>query len=48
MSPYSATLIITPDINAEMWLGATGWARGSQACNGINPALVPKPTSADS
>jgi len=38
-------LIITPDISAETCDGATGWARGSQTCRGIAPALVPKPTS---
>ncbi len=39
-------LIITPDMRADTWLGATGWARGSQTCSGITPALVPKPSSA--
>ena len=39
-------LIITPDISAETWLGAAGWASGSQTWNGMTPALVPKPTSA--
>ncbi len=28
--------------------GAIGWARGSQACSGITPAFVPKPTIAAS
>ncbi len=41
-----ATLIITPDISAERKAGATGCARGSHACIGIRPALVPKPTIA--
>ena len=27
-------------MTAETWLGATGWASGSQTCNGISPALV--------
>ena len=40
------TLSITPDMSAEMWLGATGWARGSQTWKGITPALVPQPTIA--
>ena len=38
-------LIITPDMSAETWMGATGWARGSQTWSGIRPALVPNPTS---
>ena len=26
-----------------MWLGAAGWACGSQMCSGRTPALEPKP-----
>ena len=37
------SLIITPDINAETWLGAAGCACGSQTCSGITPAFDPKP-----
>ena len=44
--PYSATLIITPDIRADRCAGATGCARGSHECSGTSPALVPKPTRA--
>ena len=47
-SPYSATLIITPLIKADTGAGAIGCARGSHTCNGITPAFVPKPTSAES
>ena len=36
-------LIITPESRAEMWLGAAGWACGSQMCSGRTPALEPKP-----
>ena len=39
-------LIITPDINAETWLGAAGCASGNQTCNGMKPALVPNPITA--
>ena len=42
--PYIPVLIITPDIRAEMWLGAAGCASGSQICKGTIPALVPKPS----
>ena len=37
---------MTPLISAETWLGAAGWASGSQACRGINPPFEPQPTSA--
>jgi len=37
-------LISTPDISAEMPLGAAGCATGNQTCNGIMPAFTPKPT----
>src|SRR5271165_356615 len=46
MKPYTATLVITPLINAETWLGAAGCASGSQACSGTTPALDPAPISA--
>jgi hypothetical protein len=39
-------LTITPDMTAETWLGAAGWASGSHTCSGMNPALVPNPTTA--
>ena len=29
-----------------MWLGAAGWACGSQMCSGRMPALEPKPARA--
>jgi len=37
---------MTPDINAEIWEGATGWASGSQTCRGTIPAFKPKPIKA--
>jgi hypothetical protein len=37
---------MTPDISAETWLGAAGWARGSHTWSGMIPALEPKPRSA--
>ncbi len=40
------TLITTPDISAETWLGAEACAAGSQECSGMAPALMPKATSA--
>ena len=45
-NPYTATLVITPLIRAETWLGAAGWASGSQTCSGTRPAFEPAPTSA--
>jgi hypothetical protein len=39
-------LVITPLISAETWLGAAGWASGSQMCSGTRPALEPAPMSA--
>ncbi len=30
-------------IRAETWLGASGWARGSQTCMGTMPAFVANP-----
>ena len=44
--PYTATLVITPLISADTWLGAAGWASGSQICSGTRPALEPAPNSA--
>jgi len=35
---------MTPDMTAEMWLEAAGWAWGSQTWKGKTPALEPKPT----
>jgi len=34
-----ATLVITPLISAETWLGAAGWASGSQTWSGTSPAF---------
>ena len=44
--PYTATLVITPLISAETWLGAAGCASGSQTCSGTTPAFEPAPASA--
>ena len=44
--PYTATLVMTPLIKAETWLGAAGCATGSQTCSGTSPAFEPAPTSA--
>ncbi|CKU53532.1 Uncharacterised protein [Mycobacterium tuberculosis] len=38
-------LTIAALINADTGLGASGWARGSQACSGTRPAFEPNPTS---
>ena len=46
ISPYSPALIMAPDSRAETWLGAAGWASGSQTCRGASPALAPKPSTA--
>ena len=37
---------MTPLISADTWLGAAGWASGSQTCSGTSPALEPAPSSA--
>ena len=37
-------LMSTPDMSAEMLLGAAGCASGSQTWSGMMPALTPKPT----
>ena len=37
---------MTPLISAETWLGAAGWASGSQTCSGTRPAFEPAPISA--
>src|SRR2546428_11050532 len=44
--PYAPHFSITPESRAETWLGATGWAAGSQAWDGARPILVPKPANA--
>ena len=44
MMPYRPALIMAPESRAEMWLGAAGWASGSQTCMGAMPALAPKPS----
>ena len=36
-------LMSTPDINAEMLVGAAGWASGSQTWSGTIPAFTPNP-----
>lgn len=36
-------LTIAALINADTGLGASGWARGSQACSGSSPAFEPNP-----
>ena len=36
---------MAPLISAETWLGAAGWASGSQACSGTSPAFEPAPIS---
>jgi hypothetical protein len=41
-----ATLVITPLISAETWLGAAGCASGSQTCSGTTPAFDPAPRRA--
>ena len=38
-------LTIAALISAETGLGASGCARGNQACSGTRPALEPNPTS---
>ena len=42
------SLIITPDMSAETWLGAAGCARGSQTWSGMMPAFEPNPIRASS
>ena len=37
---------MTPLISAETWLGAAGWASGSQTCSGTIPAFDPAPIRA--
>src|SRR5438105_1318886 len=44
--PYTATLVMTPLISAETWLGAAGCASGSHTCSGTMPAFEPAPISA--
>ena len=39
---------MAPLISAETGLGAAGWASGSQACSGTNPAFEPAPISVSS
>ena len=38
-------LTIAALISADTGLGASGWARGSQACNGTRPAFDPNPAT---
>ena len=35
---------MTPDMSAETWLGAAGWASGSQTCSGMTPAFPANPS----
>ena len=44
--PYTATLVITPLMSADTWLGAAGCASGNQTCSGTSPALEPAPSRA--
>src|SRR5260370_27943558 len=37
---------MAPDISAETWLGASGWARGNHTWSGTTPALEPNPANA--
>src|SRR5258708_37062613 len=46
-NPYTGVFNMAPDVSADTGLGAMGWARGSQRCRGIIPALVPNPTNAN-
>ena len=41
--PYTPRFTIAADISADTLLGASGWARGSHACNGTIPAFDPNP-----
>jgi hypothetical protein len=43
--PITPSLIITPDMSAETWLGAAGCATGSQTCSGMMPALLANPSA---
>ncbi len=47
MIPYTPSFTIAALITAETWLGASGWARGSQTWSGTSPALVAKPMSSN-
>ena len=38
-------LTIAALISADTGLGASGWARGNQACSGTSPALDPNPAT---
>ena len=44
-SAYSATLRRSPESTAEIGVGPSAWASGSQACSGARPTLVPYPSS---
>ena len=44
--PYTATLVMTPLMSADTWLGAAGCASGNQTWSGTRPALEPAPSSA--
>ena len=38
---YRATLSSSPESTAEIGVGPSAWASGSQACSGARPTLVP-------
>ena len=44
--PNTPLLVRMPESRALAGAGATGWAFGSQMCNGNMPAFAPKPTRA--
>ena len=44
-TPYTPVFTIAALITAETWLGASGWARGSQTWTGTTPALVRNPAT---
>src|SRR6266853_1383618 len=43
-SAYSATLSRSPESTAEIGVGPSACASGSQACSGASPTLVPYPS----
>ena len=47
-TPYTPVLTMAALITAETWLGASGWARGSQTWTGTAPALVRNPATRSS
>src|SRR5258708_33784272 len=43
--PYTATLVMTPLMSADTWLGAAGCASGNPTGSGPSPALDPGPSN---